>query len=619
MNRVISSRWLLLCVLIVGFGLRAWKFERLSVEHFDEGVYASNLFADHLGFRYPDQHLYAPPLFPALLEWALIQGGARPQAVMWVNLLLGTALIWGVWWTTRQLVRGRTGQVTVPDIRLQTSRKGKTQEPATLFCWRELSPPSGSSPVDNITPLVAAVVVAGHELMIQYSRAALTDIPVCLAMTLAVGAGVRALRSGSLMWIAVAAVCTAWGWWTKYNGWLPLAILGAGVAGWGLVSRPGWPAVRAVAIRYALVAGGALLLWLPCLQELQPYGGYAAVAANHKGYLVGWRGWWDSAVRQLSVDHFYAGWVTAGTLGLASGLMVRRFTWKQSRTALIFPIAIGLGVAAVVWGLGSLIPLGILCVLAVGCTAWGLIRGSKSLREISLSDWIVAAWVLGLLVSTPLYRAYPRLMLPGLTGLIIAASISLDEIVSRLQRGNTPEDAQPKVGLAGSTVGELTAVAGLCLLATLWGLQTSPPAWQDRRSMNRAADEVIAAAVEELKERPPATKSELDALFYIFGEPGLFYQLAARKEGPLEFVAQPASNLGMLEPGKSDPRVANFLVTGPHAPTESQQLAADSRVELVREVTLQPSDLVLLDQWAPSQLPAERYEKLQLWRVVTRE
>ena len=45
----------------------------MAVEHFDEGVYASNIwFGPEAGYQYPMRRLYAPPLLPSLIEWSLI-------------------------------------------------------------------------------------------------------------------------------------------------------------------------------------------------------------------------------------------------------------------------------------------------------------------------------------------------------------------------------------------------------------------------------------------------------------------------------------------------------------------------------------------------------------------
>ena len=61
----------LLAICLLGIGLRFWRFDKLSIEHFDEGVYAGNLYAVLDQNCYPQRHLYAPPLFPMLCEFAI--------------------------------------------------------------------------------------------------------------------------------------------------------------------------------------------------------------------------------------------------------------------------------------------------------------------------------------------------------------------------------------------------------------------------------------------------------------------------------------------------------------------------------------------------------------------
>ena len=84
---------ILVCLIfLVACGLRiAWP-ARMAVEHFDEGVYASNLFFhDRAGTgHYPDQHLYAPPLLPFLIECAMIVLGTSNFAPMAVSIVLDT-------------------------------------------------------------------------------------------------------------------------------------------------------------------------------------------------------------------------------------------------------------------------------------------------------------------------------------------------------------------------------------------------------------------------------------------------------------------------------------------------------------------------------------------------
>ena len=48
--------------------LRTAVPSRMAIEHFDEGVYASNVFCPDQDDTYPDRHLYAPPGLPRVIE-----------------------------------------------------------------------------------------------------------------------------------------------------------------------------------------------------------------------------------------------------------------------------------------------------------------------------------------------------------------------------------------------------------------------------------------------------------------------------------------------------------------------------------------------------------------------
>ena len=59
-----------LIAVLAGAGLRLAFPSHMSVEHFDEGVYASSAwFGPDEGYQYPNGHLYAPPLLSRLIEW----------------------------------------------------------------------------------------------------------------------------------------------------------------------------------------------------------------------------------------------------------------------------------------------------------------------------------------------------------------------------------------------------------------------------------------------------------------------------------------------------------------------------------------------------------------------
>jgi len=624
----------LIGLLLAAGLLRASSSRMMAVEHFDEGVYASNLFSDHIDFRYPDRQFYAPPLLPAIFEWVLILSGANPQAVMWVNLFLGTALVAAVFWTTRELL-------TVPDL-LEESKRA--EEESSLA---NLASPAG---------LVAAAVMAFSDIFIEYSRAALTDIPVCLWITLAVGAGAKSFRTGRWTWGIAAGLLTALGWWTKYNGWLPLAILGAGLAGGLLFTRAGrasWlapdkrdsprrssrkkrgqePALRLrpglkLILQWGLIAGIAILLWTPYLAELQPRGGYAAVAANHKGYLVGLAGWGNSMLRHLEVDRYYSGWPSS--LGLLTGGLLAGMAIRTSSNSTILRAngsipkwggVIGLGLLPVLVGItGLMIPLCLAALLALvllTVTCWK--QRSKevvSRQTVPLGLWILLAWIAGLTLATPMYRPYPRLILPWMIGMSIAAAMGVALAVRELGIGlplvtasGQRKHSKIEAGLAFTLP---LAAAILCVGVVPMRFQ------EDRRGLERAAVQIIPALKADLETHARSQVDALDCVVYVLAEPGLYYHLAAREDVDLQFITQPASNLGMLTSGKIDARVPAYLITGPHARQEDAELQSGQHaVREVRKFDYSPSSFVLLDDVPPAELGAHRLEHLRLWAIQT--
>lgn len=646
MSPVWIRRYALALLLIAAFVLRAWHPERMSVEHFDEGVYASNLFSDHIGFRYPDQQLYAPPLLPAVLEWVLIFSGANPHAVMWVNVVLGTVLVWAVWWTTREFAGGG-----VPSDLRQESRA----DPNARRAGRVRPPMDYTQDADpflaDAAALSAAAVVAFSDVLIQYSRAALTDIPVCLWITLAVGTGLRGLRTGGWPWLGASAALTALAWWTKYNGWLPLAILGAGAAGWigfrflpfsgspngtraAPERLPDFLRSSSLLLRFGIIAAGAMLLWLPCLWQLQQYGGYAAVAENHRGYIVGWTGWWSGLLRHLAVDRYDSRSLSAAGIFLSITLAGQVFTWNGRTLPRVARVAIGYAsyIAAL-----CLLP-GCLMLGMVPCLIAGLVlflamevlrlKSEKKDQPCPLAFWILAAWLIGLGLTTPLYRPYPRLILPWLTGAIIASGLGWASIfqyfgLKLAKRADGPLPAakastgREDIDLAGLQYLRRHAVvllAGVVAFAAV-GIRTDR--WQDRRGLKRAADEIVSTIQQHLPGRPKSALPNLDCVIYVLAEPGLYYHLAAQEDQALRFITQPAANLGLLEPGKTDPRVPTYLITGPHSRQEAAELSdREKGVRSVAVFSYFPSDLVLLDEVPPAALAASRRQSLQLWTIL---
>ncbi len=554
-------------LLVIAFALRAWLPSHMSIEHFDEGVYASNYFSSHLDFRYPDRHLYAPPLFPAILEWTLILSGGNPHAVMWVNVVLGTALVAAIWWVAKLIAGGGAA-------------------------------------------LAAAALATFSDFLIQYSRVALTDTPVCLFMVLAVGFGLIALRDRNSLAAVGATLLTAAAWWTKYNGWLPLAILGAGLAGWVVFERPKRSEALPRIGLFVVIAVGAFLFWLPCLWGLQEFGGYAAVAKNHAGYVVGFNGWWDSLVRHLQVQREYSIFTMAGivvALLVSHGLLT---VGKRKGDSGFWCFMLILSIPLVF--MSTLLPGQTIALFLVsGISLITCYVCSKTSQEDStrrLGWWMLLAWILGLLVSTPVYRPYPRLFMPLMIAIVIASGMGFELIARRLSNRKTPASNSFKI---------ITCmVLAWFVLEVFAGIPWFPE-YQDRNQFQK----ITSSVIKNIREIAGTSKQldDLNAIIYVVGEPGLCYHLASREQFDFDYITQPASNLGMLSPKSNAPNVPTFLILGPHASQEMETLAIqNNQAKLIKEFEYLPSDFVLLDDHAPAKIEENREAVVQLWQVLQR-
>jgi 4-amino-4-deoxy-L-arabinose transferase-like glycosyltransferase len=207
-----------------------------GVEHFDEGVYASNVYCGDLGGSYPNQRFYAPPLVPALIEYGMLAGLPPNVAALLPGLMAGTGTIAALWWLGRSWFAPRVG-------------------------------------------IAAAALAALSDFHVSHSASALTDVLLGLWMVLAIDALARSWLHGRILWAVSAGFFTGLAWWTKYNGWLPLAIGAAALPLlWWLAGRrqlPWWLA--------GLMAAAAVvaLVWSPYYLSLQASGGYGPIAANH--------------------------------------------------------------------------------------------------------------------------------------------------------------------------------------------------------------------------------------------------------------------------------------------------------------------------------------------------
>ena len=446
-SRLVCRLELLLAVLlaVTGLVLRCWRLDVETVEHFDEGVYSSVLWYDGAaGQPWPGRQYFAPGGLPLLIELSGLLTGQSRLAPLFPAVCFGVMTPLACWLLAREWF-GRT------------------------------------------TGFLALAISATSDFHILYSRMALTDVPVLFFQVLAVWQGSRAVFWGRWRAIVCAGLCTAAGWWLKYTGWLPLAILYSGVAVWWLAGGHQSHRFFAVLWRLFLVTVVTAVGFLPCWLQLQQVGGYSAVSAGHLSYVSGWAGWSANLQEQLAGQDRLDGFRGATGLGLGFALfgILRSLgasgsTWNAGDPVAVGQMAVGnwwRGVmgqcfrtlaAAVFLGVLSLrvgTPF-ILLTLAVGGLAgswlwptvmlqWRQSRvgqsvvGSDKALQLSavpataaaggravygggsaavdpaLGFWLLTAWFLGLLLVTPLYYPYSRLYLPLCAAVWLASAAAL--------------------------------------------------------------------------------------------------------------------------------------------------------------------------------------------------
>lgn len=526
-----SEIWAIVAITLVGAVVRFAFPSAMAVEHFDEGVYASNLLFPDQGFKYPYRHLYAPSLVPALIEWSIILVGDQGIAPMLPSLLFGTLTIPLIWWVGRQ--------------------------------W--FGPLAG---------VAAATLLSLSDYHITFSRSALTDVPLCFWLLLAVYLFECSFRNLSCPIAIAAGVVTGLAWWTKYNGWLPLAISLSGLLAWSLFARRDERRFKHRALLFGLSATTALLVWSPYWWSLTQ--GYGEVAHNHRQYVVGVSGWWSGFVRQGE--------------------------------SLLFGIRVATGVSWV-----TVFVMAMVAIPTGRSPLWNLsprrLLAVSTDRRLRISEWLLAAWFWGMTLTTPLYRPYPRLAMPW----VEATFLGLSWLLFGSVRFESVRLRAKKVLLAIWTSAVLIVGALPLFTATPW-----PPkdywvaGWQSRTGLAELAPKIHAILRQTTAD--DRKLSETHAVVYVFGEPGLFFHLpddglAVKPAGDLSFVDIEATR-----------RLPTFLVTGPHA-HRSQAFADEfakraNQFELVASYPYDASDFVRLDDVSATQLRAHREPlEVRLYRV----
>lgn len=549
------ERYWLCGALVVGVWLRWGCLWRLGIEHYDEAVYASNLmFGAEGGYAYPGRQYHAPALVPALIEWFTIAWRlvGLPE-VSWLpiipGLLAGTVLIPSAWWIVRR--------------------------------W--------FSPVAGIAVAWLAALSEFHGF---YSRTALTDPWVVLWLLWAVHASWRALETGHLRTAVVAGLLTALAWWTKYSGWLPLAITFAGGLCYVVMS----PNRRATGVRWLRVflvqSVVAFVVWSPVLWDCQVVGGYSAVAANHRGYLRGWSNWGIDWLQQNANISWYRGWglaLATVLIVLAAGTLsaVKTPQQRQRRAWTAAVLLLGLAVSYAGYPIAADLLLGLAAVVSA-LIAWKTRRLTDS--ELR-AGCLLSAWFAGLFLTTPLYQPYPRLCLP----LWLAGAIGAAWWLHRQWGGAPVPTLEPTAIRRSRGLIVVSTVVSVVVITSL-----GSPVWEPRTAARDAA-----MKLKQIVKQPANT------VVCVYADPGMFFEL--NRAG---FYAMPWGDFRIKPVAQA---AETLMVLGLYAEQLGdfpEQWAAEAdRYELVTELAAQPSSLVMLDYGTPWDLHAKPALRQRQWKV----
>jgi dolichyl-phosphate-mannose-protein mannosyltransferase len=576
---------------------------RVSIEHWDEAVNASNLFLED---GYPNRFLYSPPLVPTLIEFSMMVFGKTAFAAVMPNLILGSCTIPLCWWVGRE--------------------------------W-----------FGPIAGIAAAALAALSDFQIVYSRTGLTDAALGFWFLLAVYCAWRALSRNHVGEAVVAGLAVSCAWTTKYNGWLPLAVALSGFIAWGIFERfdryEWWTRLPAVAV----LVVATLIGWTPVWLWLQADGGYSAVTANHAQYFFGPKGWWDDFKRQLANQQFYEGWLTAAGLILAWLLPVVFQRYRNAQTPgeqpdagsgpeppratsgdllletsrrihllTVAAVLAGLSLLAGWMGFGPVFTLSFLVFVffAVFVKRTSEARNAEAARARNLAGWLLAAWFLGLFVAVPLYKPYPRLVMPWLVCAWLAAGAGIEQMLSWVVRRRTARETAlstpPRLGWRNWVL--LAGGLGILTVGILSRLNLARtrdiPGWQDRTVRAK----IVKQAAQFARKLAPGKP-----VFLVYGEPALFFDLAIDDYDP-----QPplGGDFAFLGPGHKALTQPAFLLAYQGTADFDKLIAPYANaLDLVAVFHDTPTDLVLLDTYSPAGLAPGKprpQEALNLYRIKPR-
>jgi hypothetical protein len=242
--------------------------------------------------------------------------------------------------------------------------------------------------------------------------------------------------------------------------------------------------------------------------------------------------------------------------------------------------------------------------------------------DTRMPAWVTLAWLLGLLLATPLYTPYPRLMLP----LVTATWLATGAVVARWQQGeincSQSRCIDARVAMVAIIVVTLASVP-------LWSMRHGEAAsflpsvgWADRTSLQSGATQVLRAIDDHPAGGLEAPRGKVAAVIYIHAEPALFYHLAAEVAArQLPVLIQPAGSVDLLTSTTIDRSIPTYFIHGPHTAAIVNDLRGIEAARKAGRITgwdaisIHTSPLVQLDNHLRPGSPTDA-EQLRIERLV---
>jgi hypothetical protein len=243
-------------------------------------------------------------------------------------------------------------------------------------------------------------------------------------------------------------------------------------------------------------------------------------------------------------------------------------------------------------------------------------RDPESRRARNLAGWLMAAWFLGLFVAVPLYKPYPRLVMPWLVCAWLAAGACVEQVLAwaanRRQVRDAASATPPRIGWTtwAFLVGAICILGGGVASRLSLARSRDISGWQDRTLRANTIQKAAQFARKLAPGKP---------VFLVYGEPALFFNLAIEGYDP-----QPplGGDFSFLAPGQKPLPQPAFLLAY-EGTADFNKLIEPYKNALKLQAVFRdtPSDLVLLDTYSPADLAPGRarpLETLNLFQIKPR-